>query len=262
MATMISNQLNPIYNAGVLYKNGMMISRVNGSQLAVSAGACRDQNNIMDIEVGSPNIQGSVTPEPLIIDFKKTGINGLIGGDFVQNTLYQIYMLADSRGYQPTGAAAIPMFTNNAAIPFGYDSYRLIGYWMTDVTDIKLEQGFYSGANANIRFNFIEEGNATTFTPIDLSAVVPSDGNINIITQQFLIGNGAGSYLSTTGVNMGEVRPIGYVICQFNGQAIYDEVSLVAQQDFNNDDKASIKYLVSNSSDLAFIGINSFDLSL
>lgn len=265
MTAIIQN--SPIYNLPNLYKNGLNISKTSDTLLLIGSGSCRDQNNVIDIEIGSQNIESELQSSTLTLDFTKVGVNGLASSTPVQTaTMYAIYLIADSRYYLPTASLAVSVGDNLVSVPFGYDSMRLIGYWMTKVDSSALEDGFYSGSGNNISFNYYDgrivltNGNETAFTPIDLGSVVPPIDGIIINTIQFMVVQSVGDFFATTGLNMGVLRTPGYLIGQVSG-AISGNVLLPAQIN-GMTQHPSIKYAVNDSSVTGTINLLSFYLSL
>lgn len=178
-------QNDPIYSLPHLYINGMNISIANTTTLAIAPGACRDSNNNIDIEVGYANLQGIVTPATqfqgyipgLLCNGAVNGINGLDQGSLGETLQYALYVIADSRGYNPVGS--IMSLTSNPLplMPAGYDSYRLIGFCET-YSDGTFVYSDHEPQNLVAALEYIIQppssalsgGNATTFTAIDLTA--------------------------------------------------------------------------------------------
>lgn len=190
MPQLPQTQNDPIINFPNSYKSGLVLSLVNtapltfeATKLAISAGACRDSNNVMDIVIGSQNVEGSLIPAPLVIDLAADGANGLDTGTIAANTMYAIYMIADSRYYLPT--AAIATLSSNAlpSMPRGYDSYRLIGFWATSAASILL-QGYYFGNGNDMTFFYSSQEpvvvGAVASAVVNLARFVPSIDDVNV----------------------------------------------------------------------------------
>lgn len=191
-------QNDPIYSLPHLYINGLNISIASTTVLAVAPGQARDANNNIDMPVGFPNLQGNVLPpvlfqnymQPLFINSVVNGANGLDSGTIAASTQYAIYLIGDSRGYQPV--AAVLSLTSNAfpLLPFGYDSYRLIGFIQTDgsshfVYATHKPQNMVGALAYYLQpaVSVLSGGNATTFTAIDLSSAIPTTTLPNIIVE-------------------------------------------------------------------------------
>jgi len=188
-------QNNPIYSLPRLYIQGLKLSVYSTTILAVAPGAARDANNVIDIMVGFPNLQGSVVPAPqfqnfspaILINSAVNGVNGLDTGTIAASTQYAVYLIADSRGYNNVGA--VLSLTSNAypILPSGYDSYRLIGFIETDGSshfvyathkpqNMDGALPYYLAASS-----VLSGGNATTFTAIDMSTPIPTTTLPNVI---------------------------------------------------------------------------------
>jgi len=125
-------QADPIYQLPHLYIQGLQIGNITTTTLEIQAGQCRDSTDNIDIPLGSPDLEGLITPAPLLVDLTKNGVNGLDTGTLAVNTLYAVYMIADS-SYFHRVAAIVTLWSNAAPLlPFGYDSFRLIGTVSTD----------------------------------------------------------------------------------------------------------------------------------
>jgi hypothetical protein len=182
MVAQIQNET--IYALPHLYLTGLQISAASTTVVALSPGAARDSTNSIDMVVGGQNYFGINLPpiqfinyQPgLLINSAVNGANGLDTGTIAASTNYAIYLIGDSRNYNPV--AAVLSLTSQLApvLPAGYDSYRLVGFWSTDGSS----HFVYSNTKPqNIGdlltyFNVpavsvLTGGNATTFTAIDLT---------------------------------------------------------------------------------------------
>lgn len=191
-------QNDPIYSLPHLYIAGLDISVASTTVLAVAPGQARDSTNNIDMPVGFPNLQNITTPAtqfqgfqpPLLINSAVTGVNGLDTGTIAASTPYAIYLIGDSRGYNPV--AAIISKTANAfpLLPLGYDSFRLIGMINTDGAshfvyatfkpqNIKFALTFFNSPPISV----LTGGNSTTFATIDLTtnSAIPTTTLPNII---------------------------------------------------------------------------------
>jgi hypothetical protein len=208
MAQQIQN--DPIYTLPFLYKNGLTISNdatTPHTILDIAAGQCRDSNDVIDIVVGNPNLEGGITAAPLLLNAAVNGVNGLDTGSLGVSMMYAIYMIADSRYYQPVACIATLATNSIPLIPFGYDSYRLIGYWATNASS-QWQVGYYIGGGATLQFVYdafqataVTAGAATAYTAVNLAKWVPPVNNIiaNIYTSY--VPATAGNALHLQGVN-------------------------------------------------------------
>lgn len=182
-------QNDPIYLLPYLYLSGLNISVASTTVLAIAPGQARDSSDNIDMPVGFPNLQGNTVPAtqfqnympPLFINSAVNGANGLDQGSLIATMDYAIYLIGDSRGYNPV--AGILSLTSNAypLLPLGYDSYRLLGFIQTDGS-VHFVASSTNPLNArNLRSFYLSPavsvlsgGNATSFTAIDLSTPIPT----------------------------------------------------------------------------------------
>lgn len=196
-------QNDPIYALPHLYISGMNISFASTTVIAIAPGQARDANDIIDMPVSFPDANNNITPailfqnyqQPLLINSAVVGANGLDTGTIAASSQYAIYLIGDSRGYNPV--AGLISLTSNAypTLPSGYDSYRLLGFAATDSSShfVYATQKPQNMVNALQYFNspaitVLSGGNATTFTAIDLTAssAIPTTTLPNIIVELFV----------------------------------------------------------------------------
>jgi hypothetical protein len=177
-------QNDPVINLPFLYKYGLMLSNdatTPNTVIDIGAGQCRDSNDVMDIAVGvaNANVQGNTIASPLLVSSALKGAGGLDAGTIAASTMYAVYVIADSRYYQPT--AGLLSLASNATptIPFGYDSYRLIGYWATNASSNFLP-GYWSGSSNAMVFTYdapqatsVTAGASATYASVVLTTLVP-----------------------------------------------------------------------------------------
>lgn len=182
-------QNDPVYSLPFLYISGLNISVASTTILAIAPGQARDQNDVIDMPVGFPNLQGNTLPAqqflnylpPIFINSAVNGANGLDAGSLIATMDYAVYLIGDSRGYN--NVAGLISLTSNAAplLPLGYDSYRLLGFIQTDGSahfvasstnpiNIRNARAYYLSSASSV----LSGGNATSFTAIDLSTPIPT----------------------------------------------------------------------------------------
>lgn len=174
-------QNDPIYQIPSLYIAGLQISNNSTApttKLDIAAGQCRDSSNNIDIVLGSAPLNGPTTAVPLILDFTVNGVNGLDTGTVTGMRDYAIYLLGDSTYNHPVCCIATLATNSIPLIPFGYDSYRLIGYWETagDGTLKLMTQtgnGSYRKNTLTNTAQYLNAGTSTSFLAIDLTGAVP-----------------------------------------------------------------------------------------
>lgn len=157
----------PIVNAGIIYVNGLGIAKTAAKVVSLAAGASRDTTNTNDIILNTGvSINGATV-----------GVNGVDVAVLVASTLYAVYVIGDSTGYEPTaGLLALGGATPN--LPSGYDMYRRVGYVLTDGSANILQFYQYGRGQSrtyyyDVGINVLTAGTATSFTAVDLSAAMP-----------------------------------------------------------------------------------------
>ncbi len=126
------------------------------------------------------------------IDNTKTGAGGLDEGPVLANTMYAIYIIADSRGYMPISAIAtfgLNIFrapSPGPLMPAGYDVKRHIGFWATDNSALWLT-GYYHGLSNDLIFTYdvpqataVVAGTSNSYAYVDLFALVPDIQNLPV----------------------------------------------------------------------------------
>lgn len=185
-------QNDPVYSLPHLYISGLNVSVASNTVIALAPGQARDMNDVIDMPVGYANLQGNVYPAelyqnylpPLYLNSAVNGVNGLDYGALAASTNYGVWLIGDSRGYNPV--AGLISLTSNAypLIPAGYDSLRLIGFAATDgsthftsVLNAVGLKSFYLQPFVSV----LSAGNATSFTAIDLSSAIPTATDVDVI---------------------------------------------------------------------------------
>jgi len=229
-------QNDPIIQLPNLYIDGLVaeVDRVAFNTVNISAGIARDSQNVMDIVVGSANVQNVITPAPLVISALAEGVGGLDVLPMVGGQLYAVYVIADSRYYKPT--AGMLSLASNAVpkMPFGYDSYRKVGYvWSNNA--VSFLAGFAQGTS-NSRFFYADTpqqvltaGASGPFAPVILDPFVPKENNIQVYLNCNFDAAAAGDnmivgYFSTNSAQFDVIAPVAgataitkvwpYVLCQ------------------------------------------------
>ncbi len=221
--------------------------------------------------VSFPNLQGNTFPAtqfqnylpPLFINSAVNGVNGLDTGTIAASTQYAIYLIGDSRGYNQV--AAIISLTSNSGptIPFGYDSYRLLGFIETDgslhfVYATNKPQSmsgalsyYLSGATS-----VLSGGNATTFTGVDCNTPVPAGTLPNVILNLLV------TFIPAAVGDIAQFRPTGSSATT-GLPTITGQVAGIAQSQYlqiiagvNGSSHTSFDYLVTSSSDSLSVSVS------
>lgn len=172
---------------------GLLLAWASVTTLTMSSGQARDSNNVMDIV-----LENAVT-----VDGTVNGANGLDTGSLANNAWYYVYLIGSSLNYAQSAAlisaAAIPV------MPAGYDSYRRIGFALTDGSAHFLK--FYAYGNSGLR-NYKWDAVATelsatgsaTYAAVDLSSSVPP--GVNLVDINWIL-------TPATAGNLTKLRPTG-----------------------------------------------------
>ncbi len=204
------SQLDPIVNQPALYMNGLLLSNnatTPNTKLDVAAGACRDSNNIVDINLGNYLGQGNAAltaNSATTINFAVNGANGLDTGSIGASKFYYIYAIADSSGkHQPAALASLS--ATAPTLPFGYDSIRVIGACLSDGSSHLL--AFYASGSASSRYfewdapiavTVTSSGTSATYSAMDLSVGVPASKYARVNLKYKWTNNAAADSLNFT----------------------------------------------------------------
>ncbi len=187
----VSHPNVPVVNAGSLYINGLQLSWLAGV-VSVSAGSCRDSSNVDDIL-----LQSSVSIALNVYGANGVDINAYnpsTPGKLYVNSFYHVYLIGDSKGYQPTAAMlsldlvpnqpSPPSVVGVLSLPLGYDMYRRVGTLFTDNGATPAIIGFSQYGNGNSRtiwyynllraFSYSAGASPTVFTANEIGQGVPS----------------------------------------------------------------------------------------
>jgi hypothetical protein len=266
----MATQVESVLRLPNFYISGLIVSNdatTPNTKLDISAGICRDSNNSVDMGVGvnNPNADGKYIAAPLIINAATTGVNALDTGTLAASTLYAVYLISDSRGYQDT-AAILTLASNSAPLmPFGYDTSRLIAYWATDGS-VHFLKGYVSGNNNERMFTYdapqatsVTAGAATSYTGVALTTLVPPVENTPVMIQTDFTANAAADILNlqgfdSTGDAVHIVAPVaGATAHTWTASEVLAQLNTAAP---------SIKYKVSSGSAAVAIDVASYKFSV
>lgn len=166
----------PIINLPFLYINsGIPANNATtpNTKLDVSAVQCRDSSNVYDMVIAANTI-----------NFGATGLNGLDTGAIDASKMYYIFAISDPVSGNVGGFMA--SLSATPLMPAGYSAYRIVGYWASDASS-HLLAGYVAGNNNDRMFMYdapqataITAGNATSYTAVDLSNLVPVLDNMPV----------------------------------------------------------------------------------
>lgn len=205
------SQSYPAYSIPALYSYGLIVSVETDTSLVIFPGQCRDSNNIMDIVLDGSPLDGVPSRNAIVLDATKTGPNGLDQGILIADSLYSVYVIADS-SYKNRTASLLSLSSNEfPLLPKGYDSYRLISYIPVDGTAIFIGCNISgNGTDKELLFdtdqNILTNGTATTNEFVDCSLLVPNELFIILKIRSILTPDVAGDT-----AYIGEAYSIGQV---------------------------------------------------
>jgi hypothetical protein len=163
----MSTPNTPIVNAGLLYVNGLGISKTAAKTLSMAAGAARNSNNTNDV----------ILSAAVSINGATVGANGVDAAALVASSMYAVYVIGDSTQYNDT-AGLLSLQTSTPYLPLGYDMYRRVGWILTDGS-ANILQFWQYGTNEQRMYYYdvgiseLSGGSSTTFAAIDLATSVP-----------------------------------------------------------------------------------------
>lgn len=247
----------PVEQLPFLYIQGLNVSVASSTVIAIAPGACRDQNDNIDMQYYGAG--------PLFLNSAIVGAGGLDTGTLAAAANYNIWLIADSSNKLPN-SGLISLQSNVAPLlPLGYDSMRLIGMVTTSGTAFQagsvLNAAFYKGYYILPAVSVLSGGNATSFTAIDLSSAIPTTTDpfvIAVLTVTF-IPSAAGDLLvfrptgSTATTNLVTITGIAAGIAQTVRLAVNCGVG---------SSKPEIDYKVSVAGDSASILVNGYFVTL
>ena len=255
----------PIINLPSLYVN--LISVTNNAttpntKIDVGYGICRDQTNTFDLNIGNYNdaIAALSANTTTTIDAATNGINGLDTGTLAASRVYAVYVVADIQGANTTGAVvsrAAPSV--GPTMPVGYSAYRLVGYMVTDASAHFLPM-YTAGTGSNRLAMFdapqatsITAGNATSYTAIDLSTLVPAVDNLPVYINSAFTPGAASRVLNlqSSGATGDQIVITGQVNAVVNSNQSMIVAKLVSSA-------PKVSYKVSNAGDAAAINVAGF----
>lgn len=231
------------------YINGFGISNdatTPNTVINIAAGSCLDVTGSYQLTSNTViSINGAVN-----------GLNGLDTGSLAASKVYAIYLVWDPVSFQPTGA----MFSLSGTaplMPFGYSAYLLIGYMVTDAS-AHILKGYWSAGNSSTRrFTFdapqataVTAGAATTYTAVDLSALVPNQANTPVSIAYSYTPNAANDTFKMQGaLSTGDAVTITGQVTTIKVTGNTDILAQISSS------KPEINYKVSSASDAVAINV-------
>jgi hypothetical protein len=244
----MATPMTPIVNAGILYVNGLGISKSTSKIVIMATGAARDSGNVNDITLNSSaSINGATV-----------GANGVDVAVLVASSLYAVYVIGDSSGYHAT-AGIFSLAATGPSLPFGYDMYRRVGYILTDSSANILQFWQYGAGGVremyyDVGISVLSAGSSTTYANVDLTAAVPI-ASLNVLFDV--------AYTPNSATNLAQFLPYGSsatngIVRWGAGVAAAQVTSLVIPCGVNAG-KPEIQYKVAASDSLTLLVTGYFD---
>jgi hypothetical protein len=160
------------------------------TKLDVAVGSVLDSSKTFQINLDSA----------LTIDATVVGANGIDTGALAASKMYKVYLIQGSASGEL--AAGLISLLDAPYLPYGYDTYALIGYVATGAGSTFLK-GYWTDDKSSWRtFMYdapqataVTAGNATSYTAIDLSAFVPAVANTPVFVDSALTPSAASQTL-------------------------------------------------------------------
>ena len=265
-------QNNPIYSLPHIYISGLNISIASTTIIAIAPGQARDMNDVIDMPVGFPNLQGNTFPAiqfqnympPLYINSAVNGANGLDQGSLITSMDYAIYLIGDSRGYNQVAGLLSLTSNANPLLPEGYDSLILLGFVQTNGSaqfaasstnpiNMRNARAYYLSSASSV----LSGGNATSFTDIDLNTPVPTGTARDVIVYLLVTFTpaAAGDTVQFRPDNEGTPQTAGLVTITGQSAGIAQTQYITVIAGVNSSSHAGIDYKVSSSSDSVNVGV-------
>jgi hypothetical protein len=210
---MTNPQAVPFGVVRFLYINEMKITNnatTPNTKFDISAGICRDSTDTYDINLGNFNNfqNGQTANSSTTVDATVNGVNGLDTGSLAASSVYKVYVIGDAVSANTTGVIiSLAAPSTGPLMPFGYNTFRLIGYMFTDGSSHFL-LGYNSGNNNARRFTYdapratsVTAGTSATYAAINLSTLVPLVDNIIVRFKADWTANAAADTLNMQGGN-------------------------------------------------------------
>lgn len=205
--------LQPIYNLPILYKQGGKISYATTTTLSISACLVRSSTDDLDINVGDYFGDQDAT----VVNGAVNGLNGLDTGSLAASSVYAVFAIADSAGYNESGyllslSQTAPVMPNGT-FPSGYNVMRRIGWAITNGSS-QFSKIYVSGTGNTMRYTYdvpvavLSSGTSATQAAVTLSAVVPAVEGIPVDLGCDFVSDAAGkkATLCTSGGTIASSR--------------------------------------------------------
>lgn len=166
---MSNSQTSPL---PFLYVTNLQVARASATTLTVAAGQARDSTNVLDMVLAA-----STT-----LDAATNGANGLDAGALANATWYAVHIISSSLNERKT-ATLLSTSATAPTMPPGYDTFRRIGWVLTDGSAEFLAVDIYGNGNERVyKWDaIVTELNAvgnTSYTDVDMASSVAPTANL------------------------------------------------------------------------------------
>lgn len=157
------------------YIHGLRVTRSGSTAIQIATGICVDDSRSFEIDITSP----------VTVSFSSSGAGGLDTGSIAGNTLYYIFVIADSNGINSSDGL-ISLSISNPTVPSGYNKKRRIGsiltnssgenYFFNQVGEGTTRYMMYE-PNPSVDGSFlaiVNTGTATSYAAVDCSGRAPT----------------------------------------------------------------------------------------
>jgi hypothetical protein len=147
---------------------GLNLVWTSNAKVNIGVGSCRDSGGIAFM----------VNLAAFDVDLSVAGVGGLDTGSEAANTWYFVWLIQKSTDLTTNGILSLS--SSAPTMPAGYDLKRLVGAVRNNgSSNIVLFYQLSSGTSREIRYDGLQAaalsgGGATTYTDVDLSALIPS----------------------------------------------------------------------------------------
>lgn len=162
------------------YIYGLRLHYSTSSSVIITAGFCRNDNDDGNIVFSSTDTAS----------FDSNGAGGLDTGSKAANTLYHVFVIADSNEVNSPDLLISTSFSS-PTMPSGYDRKRRVGSAMlgasSELEVFQMEGNgptrlyLYNDKSTNSIHRFVTSSTVTTFTTADASDTIPSSARMMIV---------------------------------------------------------------------------------
>lgn len=222
------------------------------TKLDIAAGSILNSSKEFQI-----NLDASVTIDATIV-----GAGGIDTGALAASTMYYVYLIQGTASGLP--AKGMISASSTPYMPYGYDAYALVGYIATDGASHFLK-GYWTDDKSSLRtFMYdapaataITAGNATNYTAIDLSALVPPVANTPVYIDSAFTPSAAGRTLKLQpAAGTGDMVT---VTGQVNAVVITSQDLVIATL---SSSLPKVNYKVANAGDAAAISVAGYQFAI